>query len=707
MTDFLKKPWLVYVVAIPYFFCVNWYLGIQIDGVLYTQQVIHRWFPERFVGDPQFMFGNQDSFTVFSHVYGFLMCHLPIDVAAMTITFGSQLLFAIALILFIRSITKKYRLEYLVLPFSLLFFTLYAFGSARTTIFFSRLVEPYPVPRTLAVSFAILGLAMLFYKKKWITVLLTLIGMAFHPLMAGWVLPIWLFYHFPKARLPVIGVSAFVPLLGYIGETPFASYPDGWYYRPLTYGPKVLYAMRFVAYIAFFVVFIKKINKNEAINKFCCATVIVVSIAFYWYLWTGINNFILLYQFQVWRMEWLCIVVVFPLCVSTVWNVWLRYRKERYLNTHDVAPFFCMLSMLSSVLSIDGLIAAVIILILPAKKIDSKKIDALALYYPALNLIMSGYLYLFFLGVPLYGFSDYSTADACHYRFLQITLVISIVYGAYLIKKHDWLRAVLFLLYPVLPQFMILPIIAIAWPYLKKKQSVFLLFFAIADGMFNFTTRYVTGLLSSFEKQQLLSVVLFGVFFLGGYRLFMLKKMGGVAKICILLPILFTVPYAALHWDHRKEDLKLEESNLDQFKWNASFPQISERDRIFYYVRGRLSGDSRLQFLTGNYVDTKTTVGEIFKESHHKEAVGRLNALIYKNRKDSTFTSVYKRGRIMGDFFEESLAKPGILVDRVNYLCETDEISYLVSDFDNLPYAKQDSLRMNVLNKEIYLYACP
>jgi hypothetical protein len=186
----------------------------------------------------------------------------------------------------------------------------------------------------------------------------------------------------------------------------------------------------------------------------------------------------------------------------------------------------------------------------------------------------------------------------------------------------------------------------------------------------------------------------------------MMKKMGCVAKICILLPVLFTVPYAALHWDHRKEDLKLEELNLDQFKWKEPFPQISERGRIFYYVRGRLNADSRLQFLTGSYVDTRTAAGEIFKEQHHKEAVGRLKALIYKNRKDSTFTGVYQRGRIMGNFFEDSLAQPAILVDRVKFLCLTDEISYLVSDFGDLPFVKQDSLLMKVQRKEIYLYSC-
>ena len=118
-------------------------MGIRIDGVLYTLQVIHRWFPERFVGDPPFMFGNQDSFTIFSPVYGFLMSHLSVDVAAMVITLVIQLVFAVAMILFIRAFARKFNFEHWTLPLAIAFFTIYISGSDRTFIFFSRLIEPY------------------------------------------------------------------------------------------------------------------------------------------------------------------------------------------------------------------------------------------------------------------------------------------------------------------------------------------------------------------------------------------------------------------------------------------------------------------------------------------------------------------------------------------------------------------------------------
>ena len=133
---------------------------------------------------------------------------------------------------------------------------------------------------------------------------------------------------------------------------------------------------------------------------------------------------------------------------------------------------------------------------------------------------------------------------------------------------------------------------------------------------------------------------------------------------------------------------------------------MKERGKVFYYVNGYMNGDSRLQFLGGNFADTKSTVGEIFNKNHHKVSTGRLNHLIYKKNEKNAFTGIRMRDAIMYNFFEDSLSVSGILIDRTKYLCSLDEISHLVSDFENLPFVKQDSLRMNVLDKKVYLYEC-
>ena len=706
MIEFLKKPWVIFSIALPYFFCMNNYLGIRIDGVLYTLQVIHRWFPERFVGDPPFVFGNQDSFTIFSPVYGFLMSHLSVDAAAMVITLVIQLLFAVAMILFVRAFARKFDFEHWTLPLVIVFFTIYISGSDRTFIFFSRLVEPYPVPRSLAVAFGIMGLAAIFSRHKWITPVLALIGSAFHPLMAGWVLPVWMFYHFPKTRIPIVVMSALFPLAGYIGVEPFAGYPDDWYYRPLTYGPDAGLVFRFIMYIVFFVIFIKRYAKGVFERRFCISVLLITAVATYWYLWTGINNFILLYQFQVWRMEWLCIVASFVLFAYVLYDVVSGYREARRFTTKDLSIILMGLTLFSDIHAPEGLIVAMILLLKKNENVTKKHFLMMGLMYALLNLLMAAYSYMLVMGAPIPYIVNFSLAHSFYSHYMIMTAIVCLICGVSMLRKKDFLRAVLFLLYLVFPQLLLLPIVALAFPLLKRWQVVAAIALIVIDGIWGFPMRTTTLSLSSLEKMQFIWTMLFVAVFAASY--YCLKKNNlRISKVLVFIPILCSVPYAATHWDQRPCEQKIEESNLDQFKWQMAFPQIKERGRVFYYVNGYMDRDSRLQFLGGNYVDTKTTVGEIFNKGHHQLAVDRLNRLIYKNDGKPAFNGVYERARIMYDFFDDSLSISGILIDRTKYLCSLDEISHLVSDFDNLPFAKQDSLRMNVLDKNVYLYECP
>ena len=705
MIDFLKKPWVIFAIALPYFFCMNNYMGIRIDGVLYTLQVIHRWFPERFVGDPPFMFGNQDSFTIFSPVYGFLMSHLSVDVAAMVIMLVIQLVFAVSMILFIRAFARKFNFEHWTLPLAIAFFTIYISGSDRTFIFFSRLVEPYPVPRSLAVAFGIMGLATIFSKNRWITPVLALVGSAFHPLMAGWVLPVWMFYHFPKTRIPIVVMSALFPLAGYIGVEPFAGYPDDWYYKPLTYGPNAGFVFRFLMYIAFFIIFIKWYAKGTFERQFCFSVLLLTAIAAYWYLWTGINNFILLYQFQVWRMEWLCIVASFVLFAYIFYDVVSGYRETRRFTTRDLAVILTGLTLFSDVHAPEGLVAAIILLLKKNEDVTKKHLLLLGFMYAVLNLLMAAYCYMLALGGSIPYIVNFPLANSLYNRYITITALVCLICGLLTLREKDFFRAVLFLLYPFSPQLLLLPIVALAFPLLKRWQVVAAIALIVVDGAWGFPMRTTNITLSFLEKSQFLWTVLFVSVFAVAW--FAKAKCGLVTKILLFLPVLFAVPYAITHWDNRQEKQKIEESNLDQFKSQMAFPQVKERGKMFYYVNGYMNGDSRLQFLGGNYVDTKTTVGEVFNKGHHQLAVDRLNRLIYKNDNKPTFKGVYERARIMYDFFEDSLSVSSILIDRTRYLCSLDEISHLVSDFENLPFVKQDSLRMNVLDKNVYLYECP
>ncbi len=65
----LSNPVLLFILGIPFFFAFNHYRGIVIDGELYLLQAIYRKFPQRFIDDVSFAYGNQDSFTLFTPLY--------------------------------------------------------------------------------------------------------------------------------------------------------------------------------------------------------------------------------------------------------------------------------------------------------------------------------------------------------------------------------------------------------------------------------------------------------------------------------------------------------------------------------------------------------------------------------------------------------------------------------------------------------------
>ena len=92
----LKNKWLPFVLGLPLFFCLHHYEGIICDARLYLLQVINRWYPERFINDPPFMFGNQDSYGIFSVIYGFIVQHFHIDTGTFYFTFLGYLLLLFA-----------------------------------------------------------------------------------------------------------------------------------------------------------------------------------------------------------------------------------------------------------------------------------------------------------------------------------------------------------------------------------------------------------------------------------------------------------------------------------------------------------------------------------------------------------------------------------------------------------------------------------
>ena len=50
---------------------------------------------------------------------------------------------------------------------------------------------------------------------------------------------------------------------------------------------------------------------------------------------------------------------------------------------------------------------------------------------------------------------------------------------------------------------------------------------------------------------------------------------------------------------------------------------------------------------------------------------------------------------------------PDSLLARVHYLCGAGEITHFATDYANMPLPKQDSVYLDVKQKNVWLYGCP
>jgi len=115
-----RSPLWLFFLGIAFFFAVNHYIGIISDGRLYLLQAVHWLHPERFSDDAAFMFGNQDSFCLFSPVYATFVKCFGVDFGSKSACFLSQSLWIIGFLLVTRRFFAKFHASLLTLFLRLL-----------------------------------------------------------------------------------------------------------------------------------------------------------------------------------------------------------------------------------------------------------------------------------------------------------------------------------------------------------------------------------------------------------------------------------------------------------------------------------------------------------------------------------------------------------------------------------------------------------
>lgn len=719
LLEMSKNRWLPFVIGIPLFFCVNRYDGIIWDAVLYLLQVVNSFDPSRFIDDPPFMFGNQDSYGFFTPLYRIFINLFGVSNGTLGLCFLSQLLFAVNIILFVKYICKCAKIQMFVLPMLLLLVFVTAYGMPNTYTLFVRFVQQYNCSRLLSMALGVGGIAFLLGGKKWLSLLSILLGTIVHPLTAGWGLPVWLFFYYPRLRLPVVVLSTLAPLTFLLHHGVFDFYPEDWMKKPLLYAPQIWDILKQVVYIVFFWN-VERFCSTKILVDVSKSVTVVLLLALYWNIWGGLQEHVLFYQLQTWRVDWLAVLLTFPfffaMCAE---QLKLFHQSSVKLLLKDFFESKKCLSLvlfgLSALLpyhSLLILLAAFLINGRACQKIMIKKefyagccvvVCILLASYQSICLAVSRIDFVF----PFLVNEFLSNVDVIC-SLLYISLLFVVVWTVYAIFEKKWLIAALMIVFAFFPQLVFFPTIAMLVflkPWIKKKKNFYmmlvcLVLFAVCDALLCYEERefeILKGIYDVDSKIVVGIVVCFSLFAYGWLKCGRLKKWSPVPVVAFMV---FGTSFAFASWDMRKDDAKIFEKNLDEFYSQSIFPQIKNRGRVFFYVTGLNAYIPRLQFLSGAYLSYNTHIGEIFFKGQFEESVKRDNYLYYKEQKN-----IVNEKQEYKDFVEHELVNRDTLIDRMSFLCSINEIDFVVSDEEDLLKKKLDSYVMNN-GQKVFLYEC-
>ena len=647
------------ILSVLFFLCVNRFDGLVQDAVLYTLQAIHYISPDRFIGDIAFMYGNQDDFTLFSPLYCLFIKLFPIDNAALLFCISIHIFFAFSVALFVWKLTNYLHARWIAIIIILIYFALYSYGEERNEFIFTiKTIEAFPVPRTLSAGLGFLGLAYL--NSKWKSIPLFILGTLIHPLTAGWCLPLWSCYHFPKTRIPILAFSVLFPLTIFIGKEPWAASPKEWIDISFDNGlGEQLKNM--LLYLAFFAMMAIKIDNPLGIKRLLLSFSIVLGIANYWFLVELFSHHIFLHQVQVFRIQWICqLLAVFISVWQAIRICFMNIRKKRSLDFFQkifVVSLLIIWIDSSFVLSLIGLYFLYQ---------WSKKHNVLLIYHGSTLVICFCCTFLSF-----YWISTFSPCPRPELSYADKLLLIKHLFAVS--------TAILLSLGLSSPRFkslgygiLLLSVVVIshAWTIIPNE---------------NFGIAYI------------LAILLF-------FTLYIQYKNRWTQNTVLVLSFILISSFTSLNYDHRPSNQKAREKAMNQFLDSPPFPNVTNRGKILFSAFDYAENVPRLRFLSGGYYDYQIEVGSMFSRQHKTEVISHeLHIIGADSIHDSVWVKLneYEKSNKIHNtlFHRDSLQKC------VKRLCQANEITHLVSDF-RMPFTASDSLTLWYKEKKLWLYPC-
>lgn len=659
MSNLFERKWLIYLIGVCFFFALVHYLGFYEDAGRYLLQVINFLHPERFTDDVPFMYGNQDSFTIFSPIISIFYKLLGVNKGAILATLTIQLLwciFAIRLMISWASHANclKYALPIFIICIATINNRMYGSGN------YFPILENILVARFLAITLVLGGFSQFFNKNKFYSLSYFLVAFVIHPLTGGWGLPLWIFFHYPKFKYPILLAAILFPLTAFFHVGLLDFYSADWSYATNCFTPQnkdfVTYAL-----ILTFWIFMFKLLEKKSFSNFCLNMFWICLVGFYFQLMGAYTGHMLLYQAQPYRVQLFCAIPMFPIFA---------------IFAHD---FFSKSDLFSLIF------------------LSNKRIIKTFLVGSFIILICHTAFTTF---SQIYFDSSWGNANTAktlisvsskiHFFPQAITFLLTLLF--FISKKSHYFFIFLFSF--LNPSITILPLVGIFLflsPSLRENIKNVIIAFTSAYTFFEILTSTASN---SVQESTIAFPLLLAVIFIT-LLTFLTKK--------AILPLIFLILAISVwdiyKWDARGKERQEAEAQMDTFFDQPIFPQIQNRGRILFVVDNEAPLESRFVFLSGTYADKTINIGEIFYKGQHFASIRRKGALFARD------TNSINSKQIL-DGMHYVYNDPDTLSTRTTYLCNLNEISHLVTDFNHLALTKEDSIYLEQKKTFVYLYGC-
>lgn len=720
MIRFVKENGLLYAFGLAIFFSLVHYKGFDKDAAIYLLQVINYLQPERFVNDVPFMFGNQDSFSIFSPIIAFVLKTLGVNNGGIVATFFTLLALGSSLIALVCKWTRLFNAESWRVPIVFALFLLLADKKYGSGSFYLPLFEPYLVARVLSEVLMVGGLVFFFDKNRYTTFVFFVIASLMHPLMGGWALLLWCLYHFPKARIPVLVLAFLAPLTGFLHIGRLDFYPDDW--RPLYISPIWEEFVIYFGNLAFWLAMYRHF-KGRLLSKFSISLFWVSLIGFYLQFTGSFLEHLLLYQAQPFRVQLLCLIPVIPVFVLFVQNLLkeecdlvLRDYAGLVLGLCSIAGFqWLERSVVAGGLWLFLLVACLFLIYAPVGKNGKIKLSRIWMKilfsFSLIFLFASSAVNNYFKLAIEQGFGNaglvVSWLNLPNYLSVVEMLLLLSLSLACMIQKKYWF-SLLFAISFCDGNLKILPIVGLILclaPNIGLVTRNILLSFAFSFSFFeiwNSLYRFNSTEKLPLEGSPLATVGLYLILVLVFCWLLSLRSCWKTKKAFVPLLVLFAslVVWDVYKWDSRSETIIANERQMNQFFENMIFPQVHDRGKLLFSVDFEVPKQSRVNFMTGAYADESIYVGEVFYKEQYMESNRRRKALLMGGSQKGSLAN-------FGAQMMHVYSNPDTLLSRVHYLCAENEITHFATDYANMPLPKEDSVFLDVKQKYVWLYGCP